>query len=111
MTIRRMRIVCRILKATNTHSQYVILITFSQKQCLHLSASMLGYTQIACLVNLHTRLREYVTLTIQPLYTRGNNLPYPLSRAMGKPRSRFGRFGGEKNFFSCPYPKTVRSSP
>jgi len=32
MTIRRMRIACWIPKATNTHSQYVILIAFTLQQ-------------------------------------------------------------------------------
>ena len=41
MTIRRMRIVCWIPKATNTHSQYVLLIGFPLQQWLHESASML----------------------------------------------------------------------
>ena len=50
MTRRRMRIVCWIPKATNTHSQYVILIAFPQLQWLHGRASMLRYTYIlSCL--------------------------------------------------------------
>jgi hypothetical protein len=32
MTIRRLLFACRILKATNTHSEYVILIAFPQLQ-------------------------------------------------------------------------------
>jgi hypothetical protein len=71
---------------------------------------MLGYTQIACLDNLHTRLREFVTLTNQPLYSRRNNFPYPLIRGMGKPRSQFGRFGGE-NFFFVPLSETPNVQP
>jgi len=45
--IWHMRIACWIPKATNTHSEYVILITFPQQQWLHESASMLCYTYIA----------------------------------------------------------------
>ena len=41
MTIWRMRIACRIPKSTNTHSEYVILVTFPLQQWLHESASML----------------------------------------------------------------------
>jgi hypothetical protein len=41
MTIWRMRIVCRITKATDTHSQYVMLIVFPLQQWLHESASLL----------------------------------------------------------------------
>jgi len=37
MTIRHMRVACRIPKATNTHSQYVILIAFPQQQQQRLS--------------------------------------------------------------------------
>ena len=49
MTIWRMRIACWIPKATNTHSQYVILITFPLQQWLHERASMLRYTHTVCL--------------------------------------------------------------
>ena len=47
--IRRMRIVCWVLKATNTHSEYVILIAFPPQQWLH---ECYVYTYIACLVNM-----------------------------------------------------------
>ena len=50
MTIWRMRITCWIPKATNTHSEYVILITFPLQQWLQERPSMLRYTYIACLV-------------------------------------------------------------
>jgi hypothetical protein len=50
MTIWRMRIACWILKATNTHSQYVILISFPLQQWLHERATMLRHTYIACIV-------------------------------------------------------------
>jgi len=38
LTIWRMRIACWIAKATNTYSQYVILIAFSLQQWLHSGA-------------------------------------------------------------------------
>jgi len=41
MTIRRILIACWIPKATNTHSQYVILIAFPLQQWLHDRASLL----------------------------------------------------------------------
>ena len=47
--IRRMRIAYWIPKATNTHSQYVILIAFPLQQWLQERASILRYTYIACL--------------------------------------------------------------
>jgi len=48
----RMSIACRIPKATNTHSEYVIRIAFSQQQWLYERASVLRYTYIACLLSL-----------------------------------------------------------
>jgi hypothetical protein len=48
--IRRMRTAFWITKATNTQSEYVILIAFPQQQWLRERTSMLGYTYIACLV-------------------------------------------------------------
>jgi len=50
VTIRRMRIACRIPQATNTHSEYVIRIAFPLQQCLHERASLLRCTYIACIV-------------------------------------------------------------
>ena len=50
--IRLMRISYWIPKATNTHSEYVILITFPLQQWLHRRTSILPYTYIACLVTL-----------------------------------------------------------
>jgi hypothetical protein len=52
MAIWRMRIVFRIPKATNTHSQYVIRIAFPLQQWLRERASTLSYTYIACLVKI-----------------------------------------------------------
>jgi hypothetical protein len=42
--IRLMRIARWVPKATNTRSEYVILITFSLQQCLHERASVLRHT-------------------------------------------------------------------
>ena len=50
MTIGRTRIACWIPKATDTHSEYVILIAFPLQQWLHERGSVLRYTYIACLV-------------------------------------------------------------
>ena len=46
----RMRIVCWIPKATNTHTQYVTLIAFALQQWLQEGALTLCYTCIACIV-------------------------------------------------------------
>jgi len=53
MTIRQMQFACWVTKATNTHSECVILVNFSLKQYLHECASvasMLRYTYIVCFV-------------------------------------------------------------
>ena len=50
MTIWRMGIARWIPQATNTHSEYVILIDFPLPQWLHERASILRYTYITCLV-------------------------------------------------------------
>jgi len=49
ITIWCMRISCLIIKAENTHSEYVTLIAFPLQQWLHESASVVRYTYIACL--------------------------------------------------------------
>ena len=45
-----MRIACWITKATDTHSEYVILTVFALQQSLHERTSLLRYTYIAFLV-------------------------------------------------------------
>ena len=50
MTIWRMGIACWIPKATNIHSEYVILITFPLQQWLHESTSMLRYSTLPVLL-------------------------------------------------------------
>jgi len=50
VTIWVMRFACWIPKATNTHSQYVMLIAFPLQQWLNERVSMLRYTYIACIV-------------------------------------------------------------
>ena len=48
--IRRMSFAFRIIKATDTHTQYVILIVFSWQQLLKERSPVLRYTYFACLV-------------------------------------------------------------
>ena len=50
MTMRRMRIACWIIKATNTHSEYLIFIIFPSHNWLQESALMLHRTYSACVV-------------------------------------------------------------
>jgi len=59
VTIRRMRIACSIPKATNTNSEYVILIAFLLQQWLHERTSVFRYMFIACLFHL---LNGYVMI-------------------------------------------------
>ena len=48
--IRGMRFSCWIPMATNTHSEYVILVAFPRQQQLHESSSILRYTYSTMLV-------------------------------------------------------------
>jgi hypothetical protein len=49
--IRRMRFACWIIKATDTHSEYVILIAFPLQQWLRERASMLRvYVECLCCI-------------------------------------------------------------
>jgi hypothetical protein len=47
---RRVRIACWISKATNKHSEYVLLLAFSVQQLLHERALTLCHTYFACLL-------------------------------------------------------------
>jgi len=49
-TLRHMRFACRINEATDTHSEYVTLITFSPQPRLGERVLILLYTYIVCLV-------------------------------------------------------------
>jgi hypothetical protein len=49
-TIRRMNFVCLILKGTDTHPEYVMLLVFLLQQQLRERASLLRYVYNACLV-------------------------------------------------------------
>jgi len=49
-TTWRMHIVRWIIKSTNTHSEYLIIIAFPQQQRLRERPSMLRYTYSACLL-------------------------------------------------------------
>jgi hypothetical protein len=66
--IRRMHFACWILKATDTHSEYIIHIAFPRQQWLRERASILRYTYIACFIYpsvIHWPInRHYNQLTI-----------------------------------------------
>jgi len=68
MTIWRMRVACWLPKATNTHSQYVILIAFPLQQCLQERPSVLRYTYLACVVHFPSNMPNNHG-TRPPLYT------------------------------------------
>lgn len=50
MTIGRMRFACRVIKATDKHSEYVIVIASVWQQWLHELMSVLCCTYIAFIV-------------------------------------------------------------
>jgi len=50
MTIWRMRIEFWIPKATNTHSEYVIIISLPLQQVLHEGPAVLRYMHAACVI-------------------------------------------------------------
>ena len=48
--IRRMRFTCWITKATDTHTEYVMLIAFPRQQQLRERASMLRHSTLSALL-------------------------------------------------------------
>ena len=66
MTKWRMSFACSMIKATDTHSEYVMLIAFPLQQWLRQCVSLLRYTYIACTVgktlgwDVERRIRHYV---------------------------------------------------
>jgi hypothetical protein len=58
---------CWITKATQAHSEYVILLAFPLQQCLHERASMLHYTYstLTVLLMLNPALKVYSTVVYQ----------------------------------------------
>jgi hypothetical protein len=70
MAIWRMREVCCVPKATNVHSEYVIVIAFRLQQWLHERAPVLRSTYMACLVELCSYTRAVnVRLNLKTLST------------------------------------------
>ena len=73
MTILRMRIVCWIPNATNTHSEYVIIIAFPPQERLHERAlnSRYTYTVLLLIINYYQLPRKSAKDIIHnPRYTR-----------------------------------------
>jgi hypothetical protein len=76
------RFAYRVLKSTNTPSQYVILIGFPLQQLLHERPSIFRYKYIACLVNLYSNCAvcEIMATKINRIYTCTDRLyrkPFP----------------------------------
>ena len=65
-----MRIACWVPKATNTHSEYVILIPFPLQRPLQERASVLRYTHISRLVTI-SFLIYYLLETLSVDYVQG----------------------------------------
>jgi len=59
MAIWSVRTECRITKATNNHSDYVIIISFTLQQWLN-ECAMLRYNFITCLVLIFTEYSSAV---------------------------------------------------
>jgi hypothetical protein len=70
LTIRSTYIACWIPEATDTYSEYVLLIAFPPQQWLNERASVLPYTRIVCFVNSPTRRRCLFNFTLRLLYPR-----------------------------------------
>ena len=66
MTIWRMRIARWVFKATNTHSQYVILIAFPLQQWLYEHCSVLRCTYVASLFITETE-SVYCSVRTEPV--------------------------------------------
>ena len=66
--IGRICFACWVTKAADTHSEYLTLIAFPRQQCLLESASVLGRTEIACIVHIRERKASYFK-TERNLYT------------------------------------------
>jgi hypothetical protein len=54
----RTHLACWLTKATNTHSQYIILTAFPLQQWFREGTSVLRNTSIACLVDMFTCFEE-----------------------------------------------------
>ena len=60
MTIWQVRIACRIPKATNTPSEYVMIIAFPLQQWLHERTSVLRYSTLSALSHTFIKTRRIV---------------------------------------------------
>ena len=72
-TTRRMRFICRIIRAINKYSEWVIIISFPLQQWLHQRPSLLLHTYIACLVVIWSEVKwkpHYKNIILNLFYKR-----------------------------------------
>ena len=74
--IRRMRFTCKITKAANIHSEYVILIDFPRRLWLRERSSMLHGTYMTCLVFIMLRCRKYTFIIVSRLIIHVTGVNY-----------------------------------
>ena len=77
--IRRMRFACCIPKATDTHSEYIILIASPWQQWLRERVSMLCHAQIACRVTFFFFFLNISIMLINPLNAELNPIRHLLA--------------------------------
>jgi hypothetical protein len=105
MIIWHMRIACWISKATNTHSEYVILIAFLLQHWFHERAQILRYTFIACLFDVlsqpapqqYAEVRYTVSNTLCP-----QNVITASSTSVILLQSKLGLFRGRQKRVKMP---------
>ena len=78
MTIWGMRIACLIPKATNTHSEYVVLFVFPLQQWLHERGPILRHTHIAWIINSVPDGSDWSIWHLQPFDLQAYRSQYPL---------------------------------
>jgi hypothetical protein len=98
--IRRMRFACWITKATDTHSEYLILMTFPQQQWLRERVSMLRYSTLpVSFINACYHAHGYSP----PPHFRVFELDHEMLWVKGRLKSNFTRFNETREIFekSC----------
>ena len=76
MTIQRVRVACWITKATDTHSEYLIVIASPLQQWLRERAPVFRYTYIACLVGVNVSYNYFLLFPISLFFSK-NAGQYP----------------------------------
>ena len=74
--IRRMRFACRITKATDTHTEYVIPIPFPRQKWLRERALILRYTYVTYLSRYAFSLLVFLLFSFSPASTVESFISY-----------------------------------